>query len=99
MPQSKGVGKMAGSKETGEQYSGRLGTLKRAKQRDGSVHRSTLPSLVVLRFKELAELFFVAVQVVDGRDGAEEAVIFAVDAGGKEESVGRTCGSVISKGQ
>ena len=33
-------------------------------------------------------LFFVAVKAVNGRDGAEESVLFAVNAGGEKQCVG-----------
>src|SRR5256886_17462043 len=42
---------------------------------------------IVSREKTRRRLFFVAVEAVDGRDGAEEAILFAVNAGGEKQSV------------
>src|SRR5438552_10680386 len=42
---------------------------------------------IVSREKTRRRLFFVAVEAVDGRDGAEEAVLFAVNASGEKQSV------------
>ena len=44
-------------------------------------------------------LFFVAVEAVYRRDGAEQAVLFAVNAGGEEQSVGRSSGPVVAEGE
>src|SRR5467141_3492040 len=46
------------------------------------------------RREDRAALLFVAVETVNRRDGAEEAVSFIVDAGGEEQSVSRS-GSVF----
>ncbi len=47
--------------------------------------------------KELSCLLFVAVEAVYGRDGPEEAVLFAVGAGSEEHSVGRSSGPIVSE--
>ncbi len=44
-------------------------------------------------------LFFVAVENVSGRDGAEEAVLLTVDAGGEKQSVSWSGSRVIAKGE
>src|SRR2546429_4940351 len=52
---------------------------------------------IVSREKTRRRLFFVAVEAVDGRDGAEEAILFAVNAGGEKQSVRGPGVRVIAK--
>src|SRR6266704_418011 len=44
-------------------------------------------------------LLLVAVQAVDGCNGTEETIVFAIDSGGEEQRVGRSGGSVVGKGE
>ena len=54
---------------------------------------------IVSREKTRRRLFFVAVETVDGRDGAEEAVLFAVNAGSEEQSVRWPGVRVVAEGE
>src|SRR5438552_14851987 len=62
------------------------GELTKKRRQRTSVH---LPPLRAGYFSEQSSrcLFFVAVEAVDRRDRAEEAILFAVNAGGEKQSV------------
>src|SRR5260370_30495572 len=49
--------------------------------------------------KRFDDLLFVAVEAVEGRDGAEEAVDFIVDTGGEKRSVGWSGASVVAESE
>src|SRR5438552_18061036 len=74
------------------------GELTKKRRQRTSVH---LPPLRAGYFKEQSSrcLFFVAVEAVDGRDGAEEAVLFAVNASSEEQSVRWPGVCVVAEGE
>jgi hypothetical protein len=57
------------------------------------------PGLVFCSCLELAGLLFVAVEAVEGCKSSEEAVLFVVDTGGEEQSVGRSGTRIVAEGE
>ena len=53
----------------------------------------------IARRVDRAILLFVAVKAVNRSEGAEEAILFVVDTGGEEQSVGQSGSRVVSEGE